>query len=133
MSAPTPKPFHVILATLIESSPLTQRQIADKLGYARSNIITMFKQGQTLVPIRQIPALARALEVDPAWLLRLALRSYQPETLDTIEETMGIAVTRREAEIIRELRDLTNNSDPRLYDPGQKIKLGELADLLTGR
>lgn len=45
---------------------------------------------------------------------------------------MGITVTRSEAEIIRALRNLTGNADPRLVDASQRIKLGEFADLLTG-
>lgn len=117
MSPPPHTRFHEILATLIDSSPLTQREIASKLGYSKSNIVSMFKKGHTPVPIKQVPALARALEVDPAWLLRLAMHSYPPEVLDTIESTMGFAVTQRETEIIRELRELTGNSDPRLVDP----------------
>jgi transcriptional regulator with XRE-family HTH domain len=123
--------FHEILATLIDSSPLTQREIAAKLGYSKPNIITMFKKGHTPVPIRQVPALARVLEVDPAWLVRLAMRSYHPEILDTVEMSMGFLATAREVEIIRELRELTGNTDPRLDDPSEKTKLGELAKLLT--
>lgn len=125
-----PRKFHEVVTTLIDGSPLTQREIATKLGYDRSNIITMFKKGQTPVPIRQIPALAHALEVDPAWLVRLALKEYQPEVLDTVEATMGILVTQHEIEILRELRELTHDSDPRLADPKQRTKLRELAELL---
>ena len=89
----------------------------------------MFKQGKTPVPIRQVPSLAHALEVDPAWLLRLALRYYQPEVLETVGATMGLVVTVREVEIVKVLRELTDNTDPRLAGPGQSEKLKEFGEV----
>src|SRR5579871_5258209 len=56
-----------------------QRQIAHELGYAKPNIISMFKTGDTKVPIDKIPALARALNVDPAFLFRLAMEQFWPD------------------------------------------------------
>lgn len=136
LSSSEPKRFHEIVATLISSSPLTQREIAKKLGYEKSNIITMFKQGHSPVPINKVPALARALDIDPAWLMRLALREYHPEILETISSTMGFVVTLHEIEIIKELRAATGDSDPRLSDPrvsdpGQRAKLEEFARALV--
>lgn len=90
----------------------------------------MFKQGATPVPINRVPALATALEVDPSWLMRLALQEYQPEILETISTTMGVIVTPGETEIIEALRVATRNNDPKLSDPGQRVKLAELAAAL---
>ena len=55
-------PRHV--ERLIERSGRTQREIATALGYGRSNIVTMFKQGTTRVPGDKVPALADALGVE---------------------------------------------------------------------
>ena len=72
MSSPIPRKFHEVIATLLERSPFTHREIAARLGYNRSNIVTMFKKGDTPVPINKIPAFALVFEVDAAWLMRLA-------------------------------------------------------------
>ena len=71
--------FAVYLARLIELSPKTQREIATDIGYPKANIITMFKQGTTKVPLEKIPALARALGIDRIEMLRRAMREYAPE------------------------------------------------------
>ena len=83
------KTFAEHLTKLIERSPKTQREIALECGYSKSNLITMFKQGLTKVPIEAVPKLAKALDEDPAVLLRMALREYMPAALKTIEEYLG--------------------------------------------
>lgn len=86
MRTPT---FAEHLTKLINRSPKTQREIALEIGYSKPNLITMFKQGLTKVPIEVIPRLAKALDEDPAVLLRIALREYMPEALKTIEAHLG--------------------------------------------
>ncbi len=83
------KTFAEHLAKLVERSPKTQREIALECGYPRPNLITMFKQGLTKVPIEAVPKLAKALDEDPAILLRMAMREYMPAALMTIEEYLG--------------------------------------------
>jgi plasmid maintenance system antidote protein VapI len=80
---------------LIVRSSKTQREIALEIGYERPNIITMFKQGRTKVPIEVVPRLAKALDEDPAFLLRMALREYMPEVLKVIEEHLPAPPGRR--------------------------------------
>lgn len=65
----------------------TQRQIAIECGYdgARSNIISMFKQGLTRLPINKVGPMAKALGTDPIHLLRLVLGEYNPETWEVLE------------------------------------------------
>ena len=62
----------------------TQREIAAEAGYEKPNIISMFKYGEAKVPLDKIPALAKALEIDPAHLFRLALEQYWPALGETI-------------------------------------------------
>ena len=44
----------------------TQAEIAEEAGFVNPNMVTMIKQGATKLPIDRVPALAKALEVDPA-------------------------------------------------------------------
>lgn len=128
---PGVKLFHEVLADLIDRSPLTQVEIARRLDYDKPNLITMFKQGQTKVPINKIGPLARILEVDAVWLLRRALREYSPDLWQALEETLGPRVTANELEILGALRVATDDTDPRLSGPAAKVKVAELAAVLT--
>jgi len=77
------------LTRLIERSPKIQREIALEAGYDHPNIISMFKMGNTKVPIEAVPGLAKALDEDPAVLLRLVLFEYSPKALEVIERHLG--------------------------------------------
>src|SRR6478672_9227328 len=57
----------------------SQRDIATEIGYEKPNMISMFKRGEAKVPLDKIPALAEALHVDPAHMLRLAFEQYWPD------------------------------------------------------
>ena len=49
-----------------------QRLIAKEIGYGKPNMISMFKRGEARIPFGKIPALAKSLNVDPAYMFRLA-------------------------------------------------------------
>jgi len=123
--------FHNVLADLIDRSDLTQREIAAKLGYEKQNVISMFKTGQTKVPVNKIGPLARILRVDAVWLLRRALLEYQPNLWEALEDTLGPRVTANEVEILTALRAATDDTDPKLNGPAAKVKVEELAVILT--
>ena len=53
--------FNQVIASLIDNSRLTQKEIAQRMGMPMPNIITMWKQGQTKVPPERVPAMAKAL------------------------------------------------------------------------
>lgn len=62
-----------------------------------------------------IPALAKALEVDPALLMRLALdQAIGVTAAQAILDVFGTPVTENERAWVAELRDASDNSDPRL-------------------
>lgn len=73
-------------------TPKTQREIALASGFDQPNVITMIKQGSTKLPLNRIGPLARALEVDPVVLLRLALSEYLPDTWAAIEPLLSAAM-----------------------------------------
>jgi len=129
--APLPKmKFHEYLANQIEMCGKRQNEIAFEIGYEKPNIITMFKKGHTKVPINKIGPLARSIGVDPARLLRMALREYAPEMLEAIEDIMGAMITSNEREILASIREVTGDEDPKLRTAEQKAKLKDFAESL---
>jgi len=99
-----------------------QRLIAQEIGYEKPNMISMFKRGETKVPLDKIPALAKALNVDPAFMFKLAIQQYWPEMGQAIAEIFGTILTRNETKMIELIRRLTKGSDPELTHRG-KLKL----------
>lgn len=93
----------------------TQRQIAAEAGFPNPNMLTHLKQGRNKVPLVRVPALARALEVDPALLMRLALDQALGRTAaKAIIDVLGTPVTANEAEWLAEIRSASDNTDPPL-------------------
>ncbi len=93
----------------------TQAEIAEEAGFVNPNMVTMIKKGATKLPSDRVPALAKALESDPALLLRLALEQKEGSTAaNAIYEIIGQPVTRNEMAWINEVRNLSGNTDPRL-------------------
>jgi transcriptional regulator with XRE-family HTH domain len=91
----------------------TQREIAVEIGYDKPNMISMFKRGEVKVPLDKIPALAKALQVDPSHLFRLAVEQYWPGLEGTIDTIFGRIATANEEEILlRKWRVATENADP---------------------
>jgi transcriptional regulator with XRE-family HTH domain len=100
------------LTDRIAASDKTQREIAEECGFDNPNMVTMMKQGHSRVPINRICSLAKALEVDPAHLLRVVLLEYQPEVWQSIEEAVESTVlTKNELAMVRAFRSITGESD----------------------
>lgn len=92
----------------------SQREIAVEVGYDKPNMISMLKRGEAKVPLDKIPALAKALHVDPAFLFRLAMEQYWPDLAKAISSIFGTIISKNEASIIDRIRELTKNGDPAL-------------------
>lgn len=92
----------------------TQKQVAREAGFRRSNFISMLKHGQAAVPIERVPALAEALEIDPALLFRAAMSELWPGYEHVVIAVFGTVLTRREAELIALIRHLTSGNVPKL-------------------
>src|SRR4051812_12146159 len=92
----------------------TQRQIAAAAGYDKPNILSMFKRGDTKIPIDKVPALAKALEVDVAHLFRLVVETHWPTVLPVIEEIFGgqLASKNEVAIFLTKWRATTADTDP---------------------
>ena len=83
----------------------TQAAIASEAGFANAKMMTFLKNERNKVPLDRVPSLAKALEVDPAMLMRLAL--HQPvgaTAAQAIVEIFGMPVIRNERGWLAESR-----------------------------
>ncbi|MBC2834080.1 XRE family transcriptional regulator [Paragemmobacter straminiformis] len=91
----------------------TQADIAREAGFRNANFITMLKMGNAKLALDRVPALAKALEADPAFVMRLAVeQSFGPEMLKLLSELLGDTMTENEKEWIKIIRDSSPNTDP---------------------
>lgn len=81
--------FSAKLERLINDSDKSQVKLSEELGYENQNMITMFKQGKTRVPLEKVVPLARALGVDPSALVQAWFTAYMPAALASIEPYMA--------------------------------------------
>lgn len=93
----------------------TQREIAHEAGFTNANMLSLMKVGASKIPLDRVPSLAKALEVDPARLMQLALEQSVGKTAATaILETSGTPTTENERAWLEEIREASGHTDPRL-------------------
>ena len=93
----------------------SQVEIATEAGFVNANMMSLLKAGKNKIPLDRVPALAKALEVDPAYLMRLALdQAVGVTAAQAITEIFGTPVTENERRWLTELREASDGTDPRL-------------------
>lgn len=93
----------------------SQKEIARDVGFVNSNMMSLLKSGANKVPLDRVPALAKALEADAAYLMRLALeQSVGVTAANAIIEVFGTPVSENERGWLDEIRNASGNSDPRI-------------------
>ena len=117
------------LAQQIAICGKSQKEICEEVGYDKPNIITMFKQGKTKIPIGKVPLFAKALGVDPIHMLRLTMLEYSPETWEVIETLLGSSVVSEGEQVIIDIvreasdgHDLAPVNDPERQALAQVVK-----------
>lgn len=112
---------HSRLAKFIEHRILelkpkkSQSQVANEAGFPNPNMVTMIKQGTSKLALDRVPSMARALECDLAYLMRLALEQAEGDTAaQALIEIFGSPVTANELGWLQEIRAASDNSDPRM-------------------
>ena len=92
----------------------TQREIAKEADFARPNFLSMLKTGDAQLPLDRVPALAKALDVDPAHLFRLALQDHWPSLRSNIGDIFGrqMASENEAAIFLGPWRAATHDADP---------------------
>jgi transcriptional regulator with XRE-family HTH domain len=99
-----PSPTALRFEAMVNASKLTQKEMAKYLGYEKPNVITMFKQGLTKIPVDKIPRIAKLFNVDAAELLKLAMKEYEPKKYEAIIEIMGEPITDYERRILETIK-----------------------------
>ena len=124
-------PIGKYLSHYINECGKTQAEIASELGYEHPNIITMFKQERTRVPLKTAGPLAKAIGADPVELLQLLLVEYAPETLAALMEVFdGLTLTPNERRLIQDYRAATEGRSVRLIEirPAVVVSFTDPAD-----
>jgi len=119
----------------VNRSNKTQARIAEQAGYARQNVVSMFKQGKMKIPIEKIPALAEIIEVDPKLLLRTAMAEYFPKIWEVLQEHFGngLLVSDEERRILETLRKSAGTRGVKISTERQRQALQDLADSLGSK
>ncbi|MHA7851409.1 XRE family transcriptional regulator [Roseovarius sp.] len=112
MSDTSKKPYQdTELAKYVErrvlelKSKKTQAEIASEAGYRNANMVSMVKSGASKLALDRVPSMARALECDPAYLMRLALEQAVGRTAAAaVIEIFGEPVTENELGWIKAIR-----------------------------
>jgi hypothetical protein len=78
----------------------SQRDIAKKSKLKNANAISMMKTGEMKVPIERIPALSNAMGINPSDFLATALKEYQPEVWQVINNTFGTYIGSAELDLV---------------------------------
>lgn len=100
---------------ILQLKPKTQAEIAHEAGFQNPNVLSMLRSGSAKMPLDRVPSLARALECDPALLLRLALDQAVGSTAaNAIVEIFGTPISANERGWIDEIRTASANTDPRI-------------------
>jgi hypothetical protein len=103
----------------------TQAEIASQAGFINVNMLSQIKAGTNCLPIDRVPALARALEADPAYLLLLALEQRVGSTeAQAIVSILSTAVTQNEMGWVEAIREASDLSDPPLTRRGRTAIFG---------
>jgi transcriptional regulator with XRE-family HTH domain len=107
----------------------TQREIAAAAGYARPNILSMLKSGETKVSLARVPALAKALETDPVHLFRIAMTDQWPELASVIDDIFGrhMASANEFAILLKPWRAASADMDPA---PNARVR-GAIDEMLS--
>jgi len=98
-----------------------QKEIAREAGFPNPNILSMLKQGDVKLSLDRVPLLAKALDVDPAYLFRLAIEQfYSEDTVRMILSFSGSALSKSEKNILEVIRSATGGKDPELTENMEK-------------
>lgn len=102
-----------------------QAEIAAMCGFPKANMISMIKQGKSLLPIAKVGLMAKALGIDPTHLYKMVMQEYQPSNWEALQYTIF-----REQEILtdneREILDVIRQSktiNPKIRTEQDRIRV----------
>lgn len=101
----------------MRTTGVSQRDIANAMGYKQPNIMSMFKKGETKIPIDKIAIMAKVLKCDPAAFGRMVIMQHWPTLAAQFEQIFnGGLVSANERKLLENWRAATNNTDPVVND-----------------
>ena len=126
-----PKKVALVLATLIDGSGKTRKEIASAIGLDKPNMISMLRSGDTKLPLARLGSFAQAVGTDPVALLKLCLREYYPDVWEAINLHLKAAITPDELRMVRALRKVTGVPYLSSISPEERERLDEFLSILT--
>jgi len=84
----------------------SQKDVAREAGYQNPNMLSMFKRGEAKIPLDRIPALAKALNVDAGFMMRMALEDYYRSIAAFINQAVPTPVSNEEFKVIEMMREV---------------------------
>ncbi|WP_428163314.1 hypothetical protein [Diaphorobacter sp.] len=92
---------------------ISDKELANALGYQSPNVIQMFKSGQMTVPLTKVPELANALDINPGMLMRRLLQDADPGLLHAVEHCVGpLCLSDGEKKLIAAIRKANPGKEP---------------------
>lgn len=105
-------PVHQFISLAVSKTGKTNQEIADEVGFTRGNVVAMIRSGSMKCPLNRVVRLAKAIDVDPADLLRRTLGPNDAALLETFQEISGARiVSSMEYEFIEWVRRVSGNVD----------------------
>ncbi|SOC90123.1 hypothetical protein SAMN05216358_0147 [Rhizobium sp. AN5] len=113
--AGTPTRFSNYIMKLLMESSKSQREIAEAVGFKNQNMITMLKLGHVKLALDRVPAMSKALGVDPVDMFKLALTQfYDDASVRMLTELMETGVSKEERAILNTVREAAGDTPPAL-------------------
>ncbi len=124
-----------MLSKAIDASGLTQREIADRIGFKHTSIISTIKQGVTRVPLNRILVLSQTLGMDEKEFLILAIEEYHPGVHEVLVDVLGVPLIDAELGILTMFRMADLRGDIEAEGPFRQAleALLDLAAIKNGR
>ena len=95
----------------------SQREVADDVGFANRNMLSLIKTGQTKLSLDRVPAMAKSLGLSLETVMLPALRQYYTEeVVSLLRETFGSTETPTEHEILSIARKNMNTAEKLSYE-----------------
>lgn len=121
-----PTRFSNYIYKKLMESPKSQREIADAVGFKNQNMITMLKQGHVKLALDRVPAMAKALNIDPLDLFKIALTQfYDDAAVRMLTDIIEAGVSPVEKRILQIVRAASGEDTPQLT-PEREKQLAEL-------
>ena len=106
-------PMPEYLTIRLAEAGLTNREFAEKIGYASPNVVAMLKNGSMKLPLNRVKAIAKAIGVDPLMVLQKQMEQSSPELWDALNDIIGTHVlSDKEAQLLTFVRKRLDGTDP---------------------